>query len=121
VQEYARLARAAVAEDGLSRPAIAICHSFPDCWARPPADSDEHAMSAPGCPCPHVGGDEVVYRVGRTMFETAGLPEHLVAHCNAMDEVGAARRIEGFGQQRARCLASLSQPRPGVGVPPRVD
>lgn len=35
-----------------------------------------------------VGGVlQITYRVGRTMFETAGLPEHLVKHCNAMDEV----------------------------------
>lgn len=30
---------------------------------------------------------QVAYRVGRTMFETSGLPRHLVDHCNAMDEV----------------------------------
>lgn len=30
---------------------------------------------------------QIVYRVGRTMFETSSLPQHLVDHCNAMDEV----------------------------------
>lgn len=30
---------------------------------------------------------QVAYRIGRTMFETASLPQHLVQHCNAMEEV----------------------------------
>ena len=30
---------------------------------------------------------QVAYRIGRTMFETDSLPQHLVQHCNAMDEV----------------------------------
>jgi hypothetical protein len=30
---------------------------------------------------------QVVYKVGRTMFETNSLPKHLVEHCNSMDEV----------------------------------
>jgi hypothetical protein len=43
-----------------------------------------------GRPCANwvvVPGMQVVYRIGRTMFETASLPQHLVQHCNAMDEV----------------------------------
>ncbi|GBF99949.1 hypothetical protein Rsub_12642 [Raphidocelis subcapitata] len=91
-QEYAHLARGGLPEFELTRPAIAVCHSFPDCWHRPVVASDPGAagdtpMSAPGCPCPPASGSGVVYRVGRTMYETAGLPKHLVEHCNAMDEV----------------------------------
>lgn len=43
-----------------------------------------------GRPCANwvvVPGMQVAYRIGRTMFETASLPQHLVQHCNAMDEV----------------------------------
>jgi hypothetical protein len=40
-----------------------------------------------GAPAVWVDVLQITYRVGRTMFETAGLPEHLVKHCNAMDEV----------------------------------
>jgi len=86
--------RGGLSEQELSRPAIAICHSFPDCWSISNSklsvgdeDSGDKPMKAPGCPCPAAEGDEVVYRVGRTMYETAGLPRHLVDHCNAMDEV----------------------------------
>lgn len=30
---------------------------------------------------------QVAYKIGRTMFETATLPKHLVTHCNQMDEI----------------------------------
>lgn len=31
----------------------------------------------------------MAYRIGRTMFETSGLPDHLRDHCQKMDEVWA--------------------------------
>ncbi|KAI8470058.1 MAG: hypothetical protein J3K34DRAFT_265568 [Monoraphidium minutum] len=40
----------------------------------------------PGCPCP-LSAKRTAYTVARTMFETAGLPEHLAAHVAAMDEI----------------------------------
>ncbi|KAI8475933.1 MAG: hypothetical protein J3K34DRAFT_517089 [Monoraphidium minutum] len=92
-QEYARLSKGALPERELQRPAIAICHTFPECWARGdaarglPWPRGDPPMAAPGCPCPPGGAEEVAYRVGRTMYETAGLPQHLVDHCNDMDEV----------------------------------
>ena len=115
-QEYAALARGALPAAELARPAVAVCHAFPDCWARRPRaggsggggeggrgsngdngdsggdddddDDDGGAMQAPGCPCPPPAArGAVAYVVGRTMFETAGLPRRLAARCNAMDEV----------------------------------
>lgn len=101
-QEYARIRKGGVlpAHD-LMRPAIAICHTFPDCWARrrrrgrgrkvwgwgSAKDEEDKGMSAPGCPCPPAGSKGIAYRVGRTMFETSSLPRHLVDHANDMDEV----------------------------------
>lgn len=72
-QEYARLSKGALPEGKLQRPAIAICHSFPECWARGGGrgrgggrDRDP-PMAAPGCPCPPDDSDAVAYRIGRTM------------------------------------------------------
>lgn len=103
-QEYARLSRAPDDKGGLSdaelwRPAIAVCHTFPECWGwgdSPPAEAaNDRPMAAPGCPCPPVDAaappplarKRFAFRVGRSMFETDGLPAHLAAHCAAMDEV----------------------------------
>ncbi|KAF6262613.1 hypothetical protein COO60DRAFT_599783 [Scenedesmus sp. NREL 46B-D3] len=84
-QEYNSLIRGRLPQRELQRPAIAICHTFPDCYLLP---KDTNGMDVPGCPCPSPDmKDLVVYRVGRTMFETNSLPRHLVEHCNSMDEV----------------------------------
>ncbi|KAF8056240.1 hypothetical protein HT031_006428 [Scenedesmus sp. PABB004] len=83
-QEHGALLRSLPAA-ALDRPAIVVCHSFPDCWLLP---KDQGGMRVPGCPCPPPEASELVtYRIGRTMFESDGLPAHLVEHCNAMDEV----------------------------------
>uniref|UniRef100_A0A383VNX1 Glycosyl transferase family 1 domain-containing protein n=1 Tax=Tetradesmus obliquus TaxID=3088 RepID=A0A383VNX1_TETOB len=84
-QEYNSLIRGRLPQAELQRPAIAVCHTFPDCYLMA---KDTNSMDVPGCPCPSPEmKDLVVYKVGRTMFETASLPKHLVAHCNSMDEV----------------------------------
>eukprot|EP00877_Chromochloris_zofingiensis_P000172 jgi/Chrzof1/10155/Cz04g31010.t1 len=84
-QEYNSLVRDRLPDAELNRAAIVICHTFPDCWL---LAKEKHFMDVPGCPCPAPkGANGVAYRVGRTMFETAGLPAHLVKHCNAMDEI----------------------------------
>jgi hypothetical protein len=49
--------KAGMPEEELDRPAIVICHSFPECW-RLPTDGDE--MESPGCPCPDPNSDEQV-------------------------------------------------------------
>ena len=88
LQEFASLSKGGLVSADMARPAIAVCHSFPDCWALPAANplpggvaavdgapaaargataAHHEPMTAPGCPCPAVGSDEVVYRVGRTM------------------------------------------------------
>ncbi len=56
-QEHNNLKKAGMPEEELDRPAIVICHSFPECW-RLPADGDE--MESPGCPCPDPNSDEQV-------------------------------------------------------------
>lgn len=83
-QEYTNLSRR-LPKPELERPAIAVCHSHPDCWLM---QHDARSMLVPGCPCPPPDmNDLITYRIGRSMFETAGLPAHLVQHCNAMDEL----------------------------------
>eukprot|EP00878_Enallax_costatus_P012438 GHUV01012989.1.p1 GENE.GHUV01012989.1~~GHUV01012989.1.p1 ORF type:complete len:333 (+),score=34.97 GHUV01012989.1:304-1302(+) len=66
------------------RKAVAVCHNWFDCW-RKPVD-DNAAAGWPGCPCP-LNANRTAYTIARTMFETAGLPEHLADHVKAMDEV----------------------------------
>jgi hypothetical protein len=48
-------------EEEMDRPAIVICHSFPECW-RLPTDGEE--MESPGCPCPDPNSDEQVGAAG---------------------------------------------------------
>ena len=48
-QEYNALARGKLPQHELDRPAVAICHSFPDCWL---LSADANSMRVPGCPCP---------------------------------------------------------------------
>lgn len=48
-QEYTNLSRGRLNRTELERPAIAVCHSFPDCWRM---QRDVPAMGVPGCPCP---------------------------------------------------------------------
>eukprot|EP00879_Flechtneria_rotunda_P016710 GHRR01017487.1.p1 GENE.GHRR01017487.1~~GHRR01017487.1.p1 ORF type:complete len:576 (+),score=143.08 GHRR01017487.1:1338-3065(+) len=83
-QYHSRLATNAVYAKELQRPTVVVCHSFPECWF---LQKDMNNMEVPGCPCPEPDDNTVVFRVGRTMFETNSLPQHLVDHCNAMDEI----------------------------------
>jgi hypothetical protein len=50
-QEYEALAKGRIPEEDMERPAIVICHSFPECWQ---LDQDVLRVGGgtPGCPCP---------------------------------------------------------------------
>jgi hypothetical protein len=91
--------------------------------------ADDQGMQAPGCPCParSAAQDRVLFRIGRTMFETDGLPQHLVRHVQAMDEVwvptefnratfiaaGASERVPVCaGRARLSCLPRITHGRP---------
>eukprot|EP00195_Chlamydomonas_chlamydogama_P006392 CAMPEP_0202898984 /NCGR_PEP_ID=MMETSP1392-20130828/7351_1 /ASSEMBLY_ACC=CAM_ASM_000868 /TAXON_ID=225041 /ORGANISM="Chlamydomonas chlamydogama, Strain SAG 11-48b" /LENGTH=663 /DNA_ID=CAMNT_0049585063 /DNA_START=247 /DNA_END=2238 /DNA_ORIENTATION=+ len=83
-QDYANISRV-LTQSELSRPAIVVCHSFPDCWERP---GEWQYPELPGVPCPPQEMEgRYIYRVGRTMFETSTLPRHLSDHVNQFDEV----------------------------------
>lgn len=47
-QEYSNLSRGRLNATELDRPAIAVCHSFPDCWRM----QNDIASMVTGCPCP---------------------------------------------------------------------
>eukprot|EP00798_Chlamydomonas_sp_ICE-L_P005101 gene5101-34901_t len=73
-------------EEELKRPAIVVCHSFPDDWRR--KGELNYPTNIPGVPCPLAEmKNRYTYQIGRTMFETALLPKHLVSHANEFDEV----------------------------------
>ena len=58
---------------------IAVCHSTPDLWV-PSIFAGWDSVA----PCPPRGSR---YAIGRTMYETDGLPPTWAARCNALDEV----------------------------------
>jgi hypothetical protein len=63
-QEYNRLSRDVLQAVDLNRPALAVCHTFPDCWFLP---KDSNDMMVPGCPCPAPEVDHlIVYKVQLT-------------------------------------------------------
>lgn len=45
--------------------------------------------------------DKTIYRVGRSMFETNALPEHLAGHAQVFDEVSTATAI----MHLSKCLS----------------
>lgn len=74
-----------LSKDEKHRQTVIICHSFPDFWLRP---GETSYPDTPGSPCPnHEVEGKFAYKIGRTMFETATLPSHLVQHAVTMDEV----------------------------------
>uniref|UniRef100_A0A7S3R792 Glycosyl transferase family 1 domain-containing protein n=1 Tax=Dunaliella tertiolecta TaxID=3047 RepID=A0A7S3R792_DUNTE len=89
------------------RPIVSIGHTFPNCWRTSNDDAGlgvqlvlqtawnfvVHSLlgfPVDDSPCPHpnvyVKG-RIVYRVGRTMFETEVLPHKLAAYADFVDEV----------------------------------
>ncbi|GAX75338.1 hypothetical protein CEUSTIGMA_g2783.t1 [Chlamydomonas eustigma] len=75
-----------LSRQALKRCPVIVCHSFPDFWLTP---SESKYPEAPGSPCPTPEMLKMgkVYKVGRTMFETDGLQDHLVNHIKQFDEV----------------------------------
>jgi hypothetical protein len=88
--------------------------------------SGQHLQSATAFPNGECQ-DRVLFRIGRTMFETDGLPQHLVRHVQAMDEVwvptefnratfiaaGASERVPVCaGRARLSCLPRITHGRP---------
>ena len=65
--------------DGMRAVDVVVCHSPPDAWV-PSLYPGWDAVA----PCPPPGAR---YAVGRTMYETDGVPPEWVARCNALDEV----------------------------------
>jgi hypothetical protein len=115
--------RGRLAPEEADRPALAVCHVFPDCWplrGGAAADDAPHGMDVPGCPCPDAsagaGAAPVAYKVGRSMFETAGLPAHLVEHANAMDELWVPSAFNAATFRAAGVTAPLRVVRQGVNT-----
>jgi hypothetical protein len=68
-QEYNHLSRGRLAQPELERPAIAVCHSFPDCWLM---QHDTPTMLVPGCPCPPPEMNDLVRRSTTTAQQQNG-------------------------------------------------
>jgi len=72
-QEYNSLAKGRLPKAELDRPAIAVCHSFPDCWLMP---QDIPGMMVPGCPCPPPEVNDLVSSLVMQEPAPAAVQEH---------------------------------------------